>query len=189
MELDLEQKYDSLIKQLEAIKELKNCFNSDDEELLDSFISEVLRLSQEIRCIMCKSLDVRLSTLKIGRVFSDPSVQFFGIDWDFLFSKCAELKDNIAGMPGNLDLCLLDEIVVGLVVIEEQVMQHSMALMSGNLGKKKQREREMMQRRVALMALSKTQNKTRRNKEEKRPKISPVISLLQSLCLRFKYKK
>ena len=79
--------------------------------------------------------------------------------------------------------------LTGVMVIEEQVMQHSMALMSGNLGKKKQREREMMQRRVALMALSKTQNKTMRNKEEKRPKFSPVISLVQRLCLRFKYKK
>ena len=82
------QKLESLLKQLKTLKEMKNCFESEeDEELLDSLICESLKLIQEIRIALCNNMEVRISTLKINRVFSDPSIKFFGIDLDSLFSN------------------------------------------------------------------------------------------------------
>ena len=180
------QKLESLLKQLKTLKEMKNCFESEeDEELLDSLICESLKLIQEIRIALCNNMDVRISTLKINRVFSDPSIQFFGIDWDSLFSKCVDLKQNIAALVDTSDSAILEEIVFGLLTIEDQILQHSVAVMSGNLEKKKLREREMMQRRVALMATKNTVNTSR---EERKSSSFHVITMIQSACKKFRSK-
>ena len=186
MEHEVGKIFESLMNHLESLKELKSCFNSEDEDQLENLISQCLKFIQDIRGVLCKSMERRLSTMKIGRVFKDPSVQFFGIDWDFLFPKCAELKDNLTAVMTNSDVVLVDEILLSLLSLEDQVLQHSVALMSGNLGKKKQREQEMMQRRVALMATSKEQNKPIVSKTGKRRKSFSVSLIVQRLFLRFK---
>ena len=79
MENDPAEKIESLLKQLETLKEMKNYFKSEeDEELLDSLICKSLKLIQEIRSALCNNMEARISDLKINRVFSDPSIKFLG---------------------------------------------------------------------------------------------------------------
>ena len=181
MENDIGQKLDSLLKQLDS---------EEEEELLDSLICKSLKTIQEIRSFLCNNMAVNLSAQRIDSVFNDPSIQFFGIDWETLFSKCEQLNLNIAVFTETSDSALLEEILCALLTIEDQILQHSVAVLSGNLGKKKLREQEMMQRRVALMALSKeNREKTgKRTKEEQKTSSLRVISLVHCVCLKFRSK-
>jgi hypothetical protein len=153
MENDIGKILESLWKQLETIKGMKNCVET--EELLDSLICKSLKTIQEIRSVLCNNLKVSLPSWRICSAFSDPSIQFFGIDWDTLFSKCEQLNQDIAVLKETSCSTLLQEILCTLLTIENQILQHSVAVLSGNLGKKKLREQEIMQRRVVLMAQSK----------------------------------
>ena len=184
METDVGQKLESLHEQLEKIKDMKNCFQSEGyEELLDSLICKCLETIQEIRSNVCNSMQVSLP----AQMVSDPSIQFFGIDWCTLFSKLEHLKRNIRIWEKTSESGLLENILCALLTIEDQISQHSVAVLSGSLEKKKLREQEMMQRRVALMAKS-GENSKKTGKIAREQSSIRSISLVHFVCNKFRSK-
>merc|ERR1712168_1229392 len=69
---------------------------------------------------------------------TDPSVQFFGVEWDSVFAKCFSLGLNIRIFKQRLEGGMVDSInlatiLTDLKMVEKQMEQHSIALISGRL--------------------------------------------------------
>lgn len=86
----------------------------------------------------------------------DPSVQFFGIDWERVFGRCFALSLNInilsshfglttseleaeASPQPEFDLLLINKILRDLAAIEADVTSHAEAVLRGRLSKSQQR--------------------------------------------------
>ena len=73
----------------------------------------------------------------------DPSVQFFGIDWERVSGRCFSLSmhANILetllhdNTEAQLDLVLINKMLRDLAVIEADVLSHSEAVLRGRLSK------------------------------------------------------
>ena len=85
-------------------------------------------------------------------VFVDPSVRFFGIDWEAIFGRCFSLSlnakifsDKVVDIPSpscngdkhpdNLDLVLTNRILRDLTLLEADVTSHAEAVLQGRLSK------------------------------------------------------
>ena len=77
----------------------------------------------------------------------DPSVRFFGIDWDRVFGRCFSLSMNIkvfgeqlqGSEESSVDLILVNTILRDLSTIEADVTSHAEAVLQGRLSKSQQR--------------------------------------------------
>lgn len=71
----------------------------------------------------------------------DPSVQFFGIDWERDFGRCsslslhANLLEEAVNSDTELDLVLISKMLRDLTAIEADVLSHSEAVLRGRLSK------------------------------------------------------
>ena len=151
-----------------------------DQNKLDSLICDTLKAIQEIQSFVGKSSEPRI----ICNSPTDPSIQFFGIDWHWLFNLCNQLREALKSHLTSPDPLLLQKIFCWLAAIEDQIVQHSLALEKGNLGSKKRRETEILQRRVALMARSSAVNS-----ELKRTNSIHLVSRIQNLVHRIRKSK
>jgi len=77
--------------------------------------------------------------------YHDPSVRFFGLDWQHLFGRCFSLSLNLAALraqmtePGlEVDLVLLSSILRDLARIEIEATAHGEAVTHGRLSKSQQ---------------------------------------------------
>ena len=75
----------------------------------------------------------------------DPSVRFFGLDWQTIFGKCFSLTLNLAifrqqvlGSDSPLDLVLLNTLLKDINRIEVDVTSHGEAVLNGRLSKSQQ---------------------------------------------------
>lgn len=89
----------------------------------------------------------------------DPSVRFFGLDWQQIFGKCFSLSLNLqifrtqAMDDGcSLDLVLLNTILKDLTNIEVDVNSHCEAVLHGRLSKSQQLLIQQEQRRFSSLA-------------------------------------
>ncbi len=80
-----------------------------------------------------------------GDPYLDPSVRFFGLDWQQLFGRCLSLSLNLrilgqqVSTPGvEVDLMLLSGIRRDLARVEVDVASHGEAVMHGRLSKSQQ---------------------------------------------------
>jgi len=76
----------------------------------------------------------------------DPSVRFFGIDWERVFGRCYALSVNIKVFAeqlertsGDLDLILVNTVLRDLSTIEADVTSHAEAVLQGRLSQSQQR--------------------------------------------------
>ena len=73
----------------------------------------------------------------------DPSVQFFGIDWERVFGRCFSLGMHVNLLESailehdvyELDLVLINKMLRELTAIEADVLSHSEAVLRGRLSK------------------------------------------------------
>lgn len=73
----------------------------------------------------------------------DPSVQFFGIDWERVFGRCFSLSMQIKQLEtifkensvAELDLLIVNKMLRELAAIEADVLSHSEAVLRGRLSK------------------------------------------------------
>ena len=90
--------------------------------------------------------------------YLDPSVRFFGLDWQQLFGRCLSLSLNLRllgqqlSTPGlEVDLMLLSGIRRDLARVEVDVTSHGEAVLHGRLSKSQQMLILQEQSRVALL--------------------------------------
>jgi hypothetical protein len=90
--------------------------------------------------------------------YHDPSVRFFGLDWQQLFARCFSLSLNVAALrvqltePGvEVDLVLLSGVLRDLARIEIEVAAHGEAVLHGRLSKSQQMLISREQSRVSSM--------------------------------------
>lgn len=72
----------------------------------------------------------------------DPSVRFFGLDWERVFGRCFSLSlnaDILGSMEADLDLVLISKILRDLAAIEADALSHSEAVLQGRLSKSQQK--------------------------------------------------
>lgn len=95
----------------------------------------------------CDELDCERSGIGFGwGVLSgliDPSVRFFGMDWESMFQRCTSISNDVKvlgdtlhnGTTARLDSPLVNKILKDLASIEADVNSHAEAVLQGRLSK------------------------------------------------------
>lgn len=93
--------------------------------------------------------------------YLDPSVRFFGLDWQQLFSRCLSLSLNLRVLGQQVceqglevDLVLLSQVRRDLRRVEVDVASHGEAVLHGRLSKSQQRLIQQEQFRVTALTPS-----------------------------------
>ena len=86
---------------------------------------------------------------RLGGFDLDPSVQFFGMDWDRIFGRCFNLNLNVqvlertlangGGSEVELDLVLISRMLKDFAAVEADVTSHAEAVLRGRLSKSQQK--------------------------------------------------
>jgi len=98
----------------------------------------------DIRDILVESVREKLSARQLavleegGETNSDPSVQFFGIEWEGVFARCFNLGLNVRIFKQRLAAEVVDNIGLSAILtelsgVESELGDHLVALMSGRL--------------------------------------------------------
>lgn len=181
LEMDLEDQLNTVDEKVKRVNkfvhELKSlspvCEEApDDLKEKQIFVRRIVQVSTEIQdakdliLAICKP---RVSVRQLELINSstesdadpaiDPSVRFFGLDWQQIFGKCFSLSLNLqifrtqAMDDGcSLDLVLLNTILKDLTNIEVDVNSHCEAVLHGRLSKSQQLLIQQEQRRFSSLA-------------------------------------
>jgi len=100
---------------------------------------------EDIRDILVDSVREKLSprqlaVLEEGESNSDPSVQFFGIEWEGVFARCFNLGLNMRIFKQHLSAEVVDNIGLSAILtelsgVEAELGDHLVALLSGRLAR------------------------------------------------------
>lgn len=179
LEMSLDEQMTALQEKLQRttkfIQEIQNlspaCEESNDSaKEKQVFNRRILQVSAELQdardVVYALCRPPRLSQRQFELVTSedtledpanDPSVRFFGIDWQQLFAKCFSLSFNVQILKGQvveggeLDLVLLSTILKAMASVETDILSHGEAVTHGRLSKSQQ---EIIQReQVRLSAI------------------------------------
>ena len=119
----------------------------------------------------------QLSVLDQEELDTDPSVQFFGLEWDSVFAKCFSLGLNIRIFKQRLEGGMVDSISLAsilseLKMVENQMEQHSIALLSGRLSSEQLSQQLQQQLRVSQVGqLARSNNILEREDKEGRKRV------------------
>jgi hypothetical protein len=131
--------------------------------------------------------DAKFSAITRG-VFVDPSVRFFGIDWEAVFGRCFSLSlnakifcDKIIDLPvvsahggelhqESLDLVLINRILRDLTLLEADVTSHAEAVLQGRLSRLNQMmiQKEQLKYASSPIEAPTTEHKTKLTKKVSR---------------------
>merc|ERR1719431_1110948 len=140
----LEERLGRTTRYMEEVKRIGTSMKKEDVSLVKRRVMQIIAELEDIRDILLDSVRGSLSPRQLSvldneeDLETDPSVQFFGVEWDSVFAKCFGLGLNIRIFKqrlegGMVDSINLASILTDLKMVEKQMEQHSIALISGRL--------------------------------------------------------
>merc|ERR1719431_30939 len=141
----LEERLGRTTRYMEEVKRIGTSMKKEDISLMKRRVLQIIAELEDIRDILLDSVKGSLSPRQLSvldneeeDLETDPSVQFFGVEWDSVFAKCFGLGLNIRIFKqrlegGMVDSINLASILTDLKMVEKQMEQHSIALISGRL--------------------------------------------------------
>jgi len=141
----LEERLGRTTRYMEEVKRIGTSMKKEDISLVKRRVMQIIAELEDIRDILLDSVKGSLSPRQLSvldneeeDLETDPSVQFFGVEWDSVFAKCFGLGLNIRIFKqrlegGMVDSINLASILTDLKMVEKQMEQHSIALISGRL--------------------------------------------------------
>jgi hypothetical protein len=169
----VEDKLGRATTMLREIKELRDTIREEDHPLVLRRVGQVVAELADIRDMLVAMVRSRLSPRQLSvleeEVVEDPSVQFFGVEWDTVFGRCFNLGLNIRIFKARLENDVVDSlglagILADLRRVEQEVEQHSVAILSGRLSADqlgRQLEQQLRVSRVGELARSQHQLQTK----------------------------
>merc|ERR1712002_625605 len=144
---------------MEEVKKIGASMKEEDILLVKRRVMQIIAELEDIRDILLESVKDSLSPRQLSVLdkeeeeLTDPSVQFFGVEWDSVFAKCFSLGLNIRIFKqrlegGMVDSINLASILADLSMVEKQMEQHSIALLSGRLSSEQLAQQLQQQVRV-----------------------------------------
>ena len=180
----VEEKLGRTTRYMHEVKELGVSVREEDLRLVKRRVVQIVAELQDIRDTLVDSVKDKLSPRQMSvldidqeEVETDPSVQFFGIEWDSVFAKCFSLGLNIRIFKQRLEGGMVDSIGLASILselskVEKQVEQHSIAMLSGRLSSEQLSQQLQQQLRVSQVGqLAKSNNMLEREGEEVRSRM------------------
>merc|ERR1719431_1833723 len=141
----LEEMLGRTTRYMEEVKRIGTSMKKEDISLMKRRVMQIIAELEDIRDVLLDSVKGSLSPRQLSvldneeeDLETDPRVQFFGVEWDSVFAKCFGLGLNIRIFKqrlegGMVDSINLASILTDLKMVEKQMEQHSIALISGRL--------------------------------------------------------
>ena len=157
----VEEKLGRTTRYMREVKKIGASMKNEDILLVKRRVMQIIAELEDIRDILMDSVRDKLSPRQLSvldidqeEVDTDPSVQFFGVEWDSVFAKCFSLGLNIRIFKQRLEGGMVDSIglasiLTELKMVERQVEQHSLALLSGRLSSEQLSQQLQQQLRVS----------------------------------------
>merc|ERR1711970_220089 len=163
-ELSVEEKLGLATRYLHQVKELGVSTREETLRLVKRRVVQIIAVLQDMRDILVESVRDKLSPRQVSvidteqeEVETDPSIQFFGVEWDSVFAKCFSIRLNIRIFKqrlegGMVDTISLASILVEVRKVEREMEQHSVAVLSGRLSTEQISQQLHQQLRVSQAA-------------------------------------
>ena len=138
----LEERLGRTTRFMQEVKKIGVTLKKEDIELVKRRMMQILAELQDIKDILLDSVKDKLSPRQLSvldinqeELETDPSLEYFGAVWDSVFAKCFSLGLNIRIFKqrlegGMVDTISLSSILTELKMVEKQMQQHSIALLS-----------------------------------------------------------
>merc|ERR1711936_817556 len=173
-EQSVEEKLGLATRYMHQVKELGISTREEDLRLVKRRVVQIIAELQDMRDILVESVRYKLSPRQVSvidteqeeeEVETDPSVQFFGVEWDRVFAKCFSIGLNIRIFKqrlegGMVDTISLASILVEVRKVEREMEQHSVAVLSGRLSNEQMSQQLHQQLRVSQAAQVARSNNT-----------------------------
>merc|ERR1712098_74938 len=142
------------------VKKIGASMKEEDILLVKRRVMQIIAELEDIRDILLDSVKDSLSPRQLSVLdkeeeeLTDPSVQFFGVEWDSVFAKCFSLGLNIRIFKQRLEGGMVDSInlatiLTDLKMVVTQMEQHSIALLSGRLSSEQLSQQLQRQLRIS----------------------------------------
>ena len=177
----VEEKLGRTTRYMHEVKEIGVSMKEEDLRLVKRRLVQIVAELQDIRDTLMDSVKDKLSPRQMSvldidqeELETDPSVQFFGIEWDSVFAKCFSLGLNIRIFKQRLEGGMVDSISLASILtelskVEMQMEQHSIALLSGKLSSEQLSQQLQQQLRMSQVGqLARSNNTLEKEGEEGR---------------------
>jgi len=157
---EVEEKLGRTTTYMQEVRKLGSSMKKEEVLLGKRRVMQIIAELEDIRDILVDSVKDSLSPRQLSVLDceeesseTDPSVQFFGVEWDAVFAKCFSLGLNIRIFKQRLECGMVDSInlasiLADLSMVEKQMEQHSIALLSGRLSSEQLQQQHQQQVRV-----------------------------------------
>jgi len=158
---EVEEKLGRTTRYMQEIKKIGTSMKNEDLLLVKRRVMQIIAELEDIRDFLVDSVKDKLSPRQLSvldddqeELDKDPSVQFFGVEWDSVFAKCFSLGLNIRIFKQRLEGDMVDSISLAsilseLKMVQNQMEQHSIALLSGRLSSEQLSQQLQQQLRVS----------------------------------------
>ena len=179
---EVEEKLGWTTRYMQEVKKIGSSMNTEELSLVKRRVMQIIAELEDIRDILMASVKDKLSPRQLSvldqeELDTDPSVQFFGVEWDSVFAKCFSLGLNIRIFKQRLEGGMVDSISLAsilreLKMVENQMEQHSIALLSGRLSSEQLSQQLQQQLRVSQVGqLARSNNTLEREDKEGRKRV------------------
>jgi len=175
---EVEDKLGRTTRYMQEVKTLGTSMKKEEIMLGKRRVMQIVAELEDIRDILLDSVRDNLTPRQLsvlvyeeGGPETDPSEQFFGVEWDSVFAKCFSLGLNIRIFKQRLEAGMVDtinlaSILAELRTVENQIEQHSIALLSGRLSAEKLSDQFQQQVRVSQLGQVARSNNILETQEE-----------------------
>merc|ERR1712034_285751 len=118
---------------MQEIKKIGASLKKEDIQLVKRRVRQIIAELEDIRDMMLDSVKDSLSPRQLSVLDkeeewlgADPSVQFFGVEWDSLFAKCFSLGLNIRIFKQRLKAGMVDSINLASILTELKIVERQM---------------------------------------------------------------
>merc|ERR1711915_416589 len=165
---------------MEELRTIGNNMNDKNIPLVRRRVLQITAELEDIREALLDSVRNQLSPRQLSvldiddqTVDTDPSTEYFGLEWDSLFGRCFSLGLDMRIFKQRLEAGVVDTIGLAsmlkvLATVSGQVEQHQKALFSGNLSSNRLEVQLQQQLRVSAVGEMAMRNpvKYKKNKTE-----------------------
>merc|ERR1711970_53228 len=171
-ELSVEEKLGLATRYLHQVKELGVSTREENLRLVKRRVVQIIAVMQNMGDTLVESVRDKLSPMQVSvidteheEVETDPSVQFFGVEWDSVLAKCFSIGLNIRIFKQRLEGGMVDTISLASILVqarkvEREMEQHSVAILSGRLSTEQMSQQLHQQLRVSQAAQVDRSNNT-----------------------------
>merc|ERR1712013_927520 len=138
---EVEEKLGRTTRYMQEVRNIGSSMKKEEILLGKRRVMHIIAELEDIRDILVDCVKDSLSPRQLSVLDyeeedseTDPSVQFFGVEWDSVFAKCFSLGLNIRIFKQRLECGIVDSINLASILTDLSMMeQQSIALLSGRL--------------------------------------------------------